>query len=354
MQSYDRNNRAKRKVRDYSKIYPSNSKSNPYDDDFDDDTKKLLWRDDDDKSKIITNQNNYNFEKVQDDETSPIADIPYEIMNGLQSTKAESAILSLGSAWSLLFLAVIYFITTATQIILFIFTDQNSDIKVYIETLVRVGESKLILFVVKHIGSANVFIMNASYLGVTGCFYIYYAYVAFYHKKITSTTWRYLEFGIAQSIMYLILLLEVGGREIVTIISVFACGICVMIFGYMQDKLSGIKSVKWGLSPHQWGYFPFAATWIAITIPFYKSLSTDDIAVPGYVILLYLIQFLTLPLFGISQYYYVVIPFSRGDNKINRYSQRKMDGLFHLISLVSKMCLVSISTYGIISESTMY
>jgi hypothetical protein len=272
----------------------------------------------------------------------------------IKTTQTESVILSLGSAWSLLFLAVVYLTTTGAQIMLAIFAEQNADIKVYIETLVRVGDSELVLFVVKHIGSANVFVMNASYLGVTGLFYCYYAFIAFKYRKITSTTWRYLEFGIAQSIMYLILLLEVGGREIVTIIAVFACGICVMIFGYMQDKLSGIKTIKWGLSPHQWGYFPFSATWIAITIPFYKTLSSDEITVPGYVILLYLVQFFTLPLFGLSQYYYVVIPFDKGENKINRYSQKKMDGLFHLFSLISKICLVGISTYGILSESVMY
>lgn len=312
-------------------------------------------RDNKEENEVTTflpNNSKYKFV----DDLSPVADILYDsaAFSQITTTNSESVILSFGSLWFLIFAAILYTGLAMLQIMLLIFSDKDANIPIYIETMTRVGNSELILFVVKHVGKANVFVINATYIGITGGFYMYYAYIAYRYKKITSTRWRYLEFALAQSVMYLLLLLELGSREIVTVLLVFSSGICTMIFGYMQDKLAGETSIKWGMPPQTWGFFPFFATWLALSIPFYINLSSTEVAVPGYVIMLYLIQFFTLPLFGITQYFYIVIPFSRGDNKLNRYAQKKYDGLFHLFSMASKLSLLSISTYGILTESGTY
>ena len=287
------------------------------------------------------------------DENKPISDIPLTL-SGLHydaqrhPRHRQHVFESFSVPFYHMIASVLFACTATLEFVWYELSDRKGGVTVYYETMERQDDGSVIM-VAKALGDANVLLINASFLLITAAFHGYYAWYGSRYRLICSTRLRYLEYGIVIPIMFVSILLEVGGRELTSIVATMGLSMSFMIFGYIQDRLSGITTIRWAFSPHTWGYIPYVFVWVTISTPLFLNLSSPDIYVPNYTVALYLLQFFTLTLYGMCQYFYVVIPFMKGENKIDRTSQKKMDGCFHILSLVTKLTLVGTSTYGVVS-----
>lgn len=107
-----------------------------------------------------------------------------------------------------------------------------------------------------------------------------------------------------------------------------------MIFGYLEEKTQGVDLL---LRPFFLGFFPYAAAWSYLSIWFFRS------DAPDFVQAIFLVEFILFSCFGAVQYVYTVSGLRRSDTE--------MDGVYNLLSLISKSSLVLLCYGGIKSQS---
>lgn len=155
-------------------------------------------------------------------------------------------------------------------------------------------------------------------------------------SKPYSIDYRYFEYAITAPIMILIITVLFGIRDLYTLIAIFALMHVTMLFGVLQ---SWNENSVW---PHFFGWIPYAFAWTIIAMNF-SMIVRDNANVPDFVWAVLGIEIVLFSAFGFVQMYYDVWPKLKGYSAIE--SNRSLDGLNNMLSLLSKVLLTTI-LYG--------
>ena len=236
------------------------------------------------------------------------------------------------------------------QLVLYYLSDslkiQGSSHTIYFQRL-SVGTNGTNFIVEEPIFSMNIFITNAIYLLFASCFHLYYAYYKLKYNEYISPKLRWVEYGLITPIMFIQIGVFAGIRDIFTLLSIGALVSNSMIFGYIQDRLSGYK-INWSTSPHSWAYMSYLVIWGIVVTQLILVYADSNSQSSTSIILTIYISFFFETLFGIIQFFFVVIPYNKGYERIDDTSIMEMDGCVHLVSLLSKMTQVWIPIISLI------
>jgi hypothetical protein len=241
------------------------------------------------------------------------------------------------------------------QIILFTLDNEitrKADIKIYIQTMDYNTTSLEKAYVADHLFTVNIFLLNTVFLIIASCFHVYYARYRIKYKAYIAPKLRWVEYGIITPLMFFQIVIICGVRDLLTCITLVTLVGNSMIFGYIQDKLSGVKVVDWGFSPHEWGYFSYLTLWGIALTQFFREAAHPTLIVEGYIIFTVYMTYFSQVFFAVIQFYFVVIPAKLGYERIDDESILEMDGAVHLLSLWTKMFQTWIPTVGILMAVT--
>lgn len=126
-------------------------------------------------------------------------------------------------------------------------------------------------------------------------------------------------------------------------------------FYYIYRKLTEEgTSAEWPVSPHVMGYVPYGAVWSVILSFYAISVRDNEGSPPWYVNVIVFVELLLFSCFAFVQYYYVIWPQWRsGSNQyeiIDDDSKTRMDGVYNILSLVSKLLLCWLTFGGIAGQ----
>jgi len=122
---------------------------------------------------------------------------------------------------------------------------------------------------------------------------------------------------------------------------------------YRKLKVEGVGA-EWTVSPHTMGYIPYGAVWAVILAYYAVSVRENVGNPPWYVNAIVFGELLLFTSFAFVQYYYVIIPQWRaGSNQYERLDEdsvTRMDGMYNILSLVSKLLLCWLTFGGIAGQ----
>lgn len=238
------------------------------------------------------------------------------------------------------FIAFWCFGSAIAQLILFFMKDSaqlKSDFPMYILKLDHNVTTNEITYVAEVIFYANVFILNIIFLIPSGIFQVYYSYSIIKRRKNIAPHFKFIEFGLITPLMFCQLAILAGIRDFLTIVTVCGLVCSSMIFGYIQDRLSGNRDFHWEFTPHEWGYLSYIVMWGVLFAQFFIIASHKTYEIPLAFIVTIYGAFMGQTFFAVIQYYFVVIPQKLDFERIDDESILEMDGMVQLLSLLTKM-----------------
>lgn len=204
-------------------------------------------------------------------------------------------------------------------------------------------------YIIIDLFNLNVIFINCTFLSITACFHIYYAYYKIKYNAYISPSFRWFEYGIITPIMFIQVCTIGYLRDIFTLVGLTGMITFSMLLGYIQDKLSGYNTIQWFISPHEWGYFPYFLLWGCVYTYLFILTGDKSFHVESYVISTIYLSFFSQTFFAVIQYYFVVIPFKKNYERVDDTSILEMDGSVHFLSLITKMLQAWIPILGIIN-----
>jgi hypothetical protein len=111
---------------------------------------------------------------------------------------------------------------------------------------------------------------------------------------------RWVEYGFSSSVMIVVIATLVGIREIGTLIALFGVNTAMNLFGWAME------SANEGREQPQWLYYLFgciagAVPWVVISVALLTGATAPDaVAIPGFVIAIFVSLFLTFNVFAIT------------------------------------------------------
>lgn len=238
------------------------------------------------------------------------------------------------------FIAFWTFGSAIAQLVLFFMENKKSskaNLDIYILKLNHNVTSNDYEFYVSNIFDANIFILNLIYLIPSALFQFYYAYSILKYKKNIAPHFKFIEFGFITPLMFCELAILSGIRDFLTLITICGLVCSSMIFGYIQDRLSGNNTFQWEFTPHEWGYLSYITMWGVLFTQLFVIASHDTYQIPTVFIVTIYGAFLGQTFFAVIQFYFVVIPSKLGYERIDDNSVLEMDGMVQFLSLTTKM-----------------
>lgn len=165
----------------------------------------------------------------------------------------------------------------------------------------------------------NVCAMNGTFLAITAVAHLFYSF----NDKF-SREYRWIEYGISAPILFVVIAILSGIRNLLTLISLFGLMSTTMRFGRYQDDN---KETDWKRAPFWDGFIPYMFAWVVVFFQFFVS--ADNGNAPSYVYPIIVVTFLFYSSFSVVQWYYMVY-------KRNIDSE---DSAMIILSLLSKLVL---------------
>lgn len=176
-----------------------------------------------------------------------------------------------------------------------------------------------------------------------------------YNFKTGDTGFWLSETVIFMTLWALVVLFLVGISEIYFLILMISLipttGSLYFIYRKLRDEG---PSAEWYISPHVMGYIPYGAVW-SIILSFYAiSVRDNEEGPPWYVNVIVFGELVLFSCFAIVQYYYVLWPQWRSGSSqyqpIDEDIKTRMDGMYNILSLVSKLLLCWLTFGGILGQ----
>jgi hypothetical protein len=195
----------------------------------------------------------------------------------------------------------------------------------------------------EHVCNFNIVLMLSVFSIVTSLTHFWYAMTMDDNNQYSpSYDYRYFEYALTAPIMYCVIMLLFGMREIFLLIATFVLMMSTMFFGVLQSWQSD------SVAPHLFGWIPYLVTWFGILLPNTIFVVNDNVDVPVYVWIAYGIEFFLFSLFGFVQMTYDVYPKYKRQEPLNNEINKRADGFNNLLSLLSKALLVMILYFNFI------
>lgn len=269
-------------------------------------------------------------------------------------TRAENTLLFFTKPFFQFFCAFLNFASAGVQLSIFFLSEnakKKADYDLFIQTLdtsIYTGEET---YIFQKLVESNMFIVNTIFLTLAGFWHSFYAYQKIKHNKFVSPRYRWVEHSMITPVIFLQIGIFTGIRDLLTLIIITTLILVAMLLGYIQDKLSGFTVIHWEVSPHEWSYLPYVTMWTIAFVQFFRIAGNEHYNLETYVILTVYLAFFTQTFFAIIQFYFVVIPFKKGYERIDDVSIMEMDGAAHFASIITKMLQAWIPTIGILTST---
>lgn len=212
----------------------------------------------------------------------------------------------------------------------------------------------------------NIFYMILFFLFFTSMAHLFYAFQIGYHGAVhnigkhfdrsmsssmmeeffISKSYHWIEYAISAPVMFVIIALLSGIKDIYTLVTLFGLMSVTMYFGYAQDRFDHPGGVMF--QPFYIGCLPYLLAWIIVFVQFYSVLDKNK-NVPSFVYPIIFVTFSFFSSFAVVQWYYSIYKRNHGSEIENALRQ---DGLLHLLSLTSKLTLAYWVLGGVLSMQT--
>ena len=239
------------------------------------------------------------------------------------------------------------------QIYLFLTNEKakkRADYPIYVLTLKYDTLMEEETYVTTKIFYANYFIMSIIYLIPATVIQLWYGYTSAKYSVNLAPKYKFQEFGVITTLMFVQIVVLCGIRDILTILTVCALMASSMLFGYIQDRLSGVNIIHWDLSPHEWGYLAYITLWGTAFAQLFRSVNSENYVLPSTTLITVFGAFFGHTLFAVVQYYFVVIPAKLGYERIDDDSIQEMDGAVQILGLLTKLWQVWLPVFTLIQE----
>lgn len=204
----------------------------------------------------------------------------------------------------------------------------------------------------REITEFNLWLMNAIFLTWTALFHLMYFVQKLLFpqmKKSLSLYLRWLEYFSA-SIMIAIIMILTGMRDIYTIVAFMALMWVTMDYGMAEEFIyeNNLQpDVPFWISPGLKGGFPFMVVWISLFVEFNRAIDENGgDNVPDFVryiiwtLFVFYCSFWAVQVWFLKLRYFIMkVPYpTRGSDEIY-LNMRRMDAVYHILSLLSKLML---------------
>ena len=167
--------------------------------------------------------------------------------------------------------------------------------------------------------ATNICAMNGTFLILTALAHLFYSINDEFSKQ-----YRWIEYGISAPILFIVIAIMCGIRDIFTLVSLFGLMSTTMRFGRYQD-LS--RETDWKKAPFWDGFIPYVFAWAVVFYQFGYSVKRSD--APDFVYPIIVVTFLFYSSFSIVQWYFTI-------KTVNLDAE---DSAMIVLSLLSKLVL---------------
>lgn len=162
-----------------------------------------------------------------------------------------------------------------------------------------------------------------------------------------SVSYRFLEYSLSAPIMGVVIAILVGITTPLPLISIAGLVATTMFFGYIEEESSKIGFLRGVWTPFLFGCIPFSFAILVILIGYVSVVIDSNEGVPSFVHAIVATQVSLFSSFGLVQFLYVTLPSYGGYKNLDEKIIRRMDGVYHILSLTAKMLLVWLAIGGI-------
>lgn len=255
-------------------------------------------------------------------------------------------------------LVVIHF---ATGTVLFVFGDlydYKTTFPMYALTMTQSGSTPPVVSL-KNVGTTNGFYMIGAFEIFTGLAHL--AYLIGLHLSrdrpsplYLSQWFRWLEYAISAPVMFAIICILSGIREVYLLVALAGLISTTMSFGQFQDVLFRNNLEKYFyIQPFWEGFWPFAIAWSIVICEFFRAVLNAGRPIPSFVYAIIWVLLVLYSAFAMVQY--VAIVRTRGTFEENMPARenrlKSQDGAMHILSVVSKLTLSFMTLGGTLNNS---
>lgn len=251
--------------------------------------------------------------------------------------------------WSQLGLS---FIHTVSGIIAVLFASEAidskyNDVTIYRQRYITRFDSELFPFV-----NVDVFALLSVFCFITGVAHLIYFVDNMKSNNSgipLSARYRFLEYSLSAPIMGVVIGILVGITTPLPLFCISGLVATTMLFGYIEEEAAKIGFMRNFWTPWLLGFIPFIFAIVTILWGYVQVVLDSDGGVPEFVHAIVGTQVILFSSFGFVQMYYVTLPSYSGYKNLDEKIIRRMDGVYHILSLSAKMLLTWLAIGGIIN-----
>ena len=166
----------------------------------------------------------------------------------------------------------------------------------------------------------NICAANGTFLALTAVAHLFYSFNDEFSKQ-----YRWIEYGISAPILFVVIAILSGIRNLLTLVALFGLMSTTMRFGRYQDVS---EETDWKKAPFWDGFIPYAFAWAVVFYQFFISAEQNN--APSFVYPIIVVTFLFYSSFSVVQWYYTVKTRKNVDAE---------DSAMIVLSLLSKLVL---------------